>query len=513
MAAFLLSNITGLIREVLVARAFGTGMDIDAFNAALNVSNIVFYLMAGGALASAFLPIYTDFLTRGDRQGADDLAGAVASWVGLLMASVSLLAYAFAPPLVQHVVAPGFAPAEQALAVRLLRILLLSPTIFGLSGLLMGILNAHQHFLLPALAPSLYWLGIILGVLFLVPHMGINGLAWGAVWGALMHLVVQLPGLRSIHPKYRFSLGLSNPAVGEVVRLIGPRLIGQASVQINVLVNTILASGQPEGSLTALAKAWMVMTVPEVVIAQAIGIAALPTFAAQASQGELGHLRASLAETMRGMLFLSLPASLGLILLAKPLVTVLFQRGDFTAHSTDLVSWALIFYSAGLVSHSMIEVLSRAFYAVHDTLTPVLNSLASMSLNVVFSLGLSALFRSWGAMPHGGLALANSLATTLEMIVLAVIISKRLGSPLDRATRASFARSAVSTGGMALVLMAWARLTLGASPWITGLVGVLVGLVAFWLLALLLGSPEARSLPALLRRWVRPASAREAPPV
>ena len=509
MAAFLLSNVTGLIREVLVSRAFGTGSEIDAFNAALNVSNIVFYLMAGGALASAFLPTYADFLTRGDRRGADELASAVGSWVGLLLLGVSLIAFVFAPPLVERVIAPGFGPEQQVITVALLRILLLSPTIFGLSGLVMGILNAHQHFLLPALAPSLYWLGIILGVLFLAPRMGIYGLAWGAVLGALLHLMIQLPGLRGIHPNYRLSLGRANPAVREVVRLMAPRLIGQASVQVNVLVNTILASAQPEGSLTSLAKAWMVMTVPEVVIAQAIGIAALPTFAAQASQGELGQLRASLADTLRGMFFLSLPASLGLILLAKPLVTILFQRGDFTAHSTDLVSWALIFYSAGLVSHSMVEVLSRAFYAIHDTLTPVLTSLAAMSLNVVFSLGFSFLFTRWEWMPHGGLALANSLATTLEMLALTVIIARRLGSPLDRGTRASFARSALSALGMALALTAWAWLTPGLSPWIIGPGGVVVGFAGFWVLALLLRSPEARSLPALLRHWTRPVPVRE----
>jgi putative peptidoglycan lipid II flippase len=510
MAAFLLSNITGLIREVLVSRAFGTGSDIDAFNAALNVSNIVFYLMAGGALASAFLPVYTDFLTREDRRGADELASAVGSWVGLLLLGVSLLAFAFAPPLVEKVIAPGFSPQQQLLTVRLLRLLLISPTIFGLSGLVMGILNAHQHFLLPALAPSLYWLGIIFGVLFFAPHQGIEGLAWGAVLGALLHLLIQLPGLRGLRPRYRLSLGLTNPAVREVVRLMGPRLIGQASVQVNVLVNTILASAQPEGSLTSLAKAWMVMTVPEVVIAQAIGIAALPTFAAQASQGELGQLRSSLAETLRGMFFLSLPASLGLILLAKPLVTVLFQRGDFTAHSTDLVSWALIFYSAGLVSHSMVEVLSRAFYAVHDTLTPVLTSLAAMSLNVIFSLSFSFLFTRWQWMPHGGLALANSVATTLEMTALIVIISRRLGTPLNRTAWGSFGRSAAAALGMGLALAAWERLTTGAGPWVTGLGGVPLGLTGFWLLALLLGSTEARSLPAVLRRWKKPSPVQEA---
>jgi putative peptidoglycan lipid II flippase len=291
---------------------------------------------------------------------------------------------------------------------------------------------------------------------------------------------------------------------------MAPRLIGQASVQVNVLVNTILASAQPEGSLTSLAKAWMVMTVPEVVIAQAIGIAALPIFAAQASQGELGQLRASLADTLRGVFFLSLPASLGLILLAKPLVTILFQRGDFTSHSTDLVSWALIFYSAGLVSHSMVEVLSRAFYAIHDTLTPVLTSLAAMSLNVVFSLAFSFLFTRWEWMPHGGLALANSLATTLEMLALTAIIARRLGSPLDRGTRASFTRSTLSALGMSLALTAWAWLTPGMSTWIIGPGGVLVGFAGFWLLALLLRSPEARSLPALLRRWTKPVPVQEA---
>src|SRR3990172_2954298 len=322
MAAFVLSNLIGLVRQILITRAFGADAALDAFYAAARLPEILFSLVAGGALASAFIPTFTGFLENKKTADAWQLASALANLLTLALIGISALAWLFAPQLVSYGLVPEFDAAQQALTVSLLRIQLLTPILFGISGLLMGILNAHQSFLLPALAPSMYWLGMIFGVLFFVPAMGIHGLAWGAVLGAGLHLGVQLPGLFKLQPRYQTLLGLQLPSVRQVGRLMAPRLLGAAAVQINFLVNTVIASGMSAGSLSAIVVAFQVMTMPQIVIAQAIAIAALPTFSAQAAGGRMSELRLSLAVTLRGIVLLSLPASVGLILLREPLVAL-----------------------------------------------------------------------------------------------------------------------------------------------------------------------------------------------
>ena len=365
----------------MVSREFGTQDVIDAYNAASTFPDILFSLIAGGALASAFVPTITGFLAKEERRNAWFLTSAIANIIFLVLSGFCLVSALFAPWIVSHILAPQFNLQQQALTTQLLRILLIAPTIFGLSGLLMGVLNAHQVFLWPALAPSMYWLGMIFGVLFLSPSMGIYGLAWGAVLGACLHLVIQIPSLLHLPERRYFpNLGLHFPAVHEVGRLMAPRLLGVAAVQINFLVNTILATGQPVGSLTSIKYAWAIMTMPQVVIAQAIAIAALPTFSAQIAHGKTSDMRSSLAATLRGILLLSLPASVGLVLLRVPIISMLFERGEFDAQSTQLVAWALLWYGVGLLGHSIVEILSRAFYALHNTLTPVLVGVAAMSL-------------------------------------------------------------------------------------------------------------------------------------
>jgi len=500
MAGFVLSNVTGLAKWVLVSQTFGTSAELDAFNAANRLPEILFNLMAGGALASAFVPTFTEFLTRRDQQGAWQLASAIANLVFLALSLAAAVAWLAAPWLVPNVLAPGFSPTETILTVSLLRILLLSAVVFGLSGLLMGILNAHQHFLLPALAPTMLWLGWIVGVLGFVPRWGVHGLAWGVVLGAGLHLGVQLPALRGRQASYRPILGLRDSTVRRVGALMAPRLIGVAVVQLNFLVNTILASGMREGSLAAIGYSFFIMMMPQVVIAQAIAIAALPTFSAQAARGAFGDMRASLAATLRAMVYLSLPASLGLILLRQPIVTMLFQRGAFELESTNMVSWALLWYATGLVGHGLVEITSRAFYALKDTRTPVILGSLAMTLNVVLSLGLADLFESWGLMPHGALALANSAATAIEAVGLLILMRRRLsGLAFDRIRRGLLATVAGSAS-MSAALMVWLGSFPNASAWILGLGGVLLGGAIYWLVTLALGAPEARQVPRLLRR-------------
>lgn len=503
MLAFALSNLIGLMRQILISRAFGTDSAIDAFYAASTYPDLIFSLVAGGALSSAFIPTFTGFLAKEDRASAWKLASSITNLILLVLSGLSIASAWLAPQIMRYILAPDFSASQQVLAASLLRILLIAPAIFGVSGLLMGILNAHQRFLLPALAPSMYWLGMIFGLLFFVPSMGIFGLAWGAVFGAVLHLAVQIPDLLKLPSRlYLPRLGLDDPAVREVGRLMLPRLLGVAVIQLNFVVNTIIASGLAEGSLAAIKYAWQVMTMPQVVIAQAIAIAALPTFSAQAARGAPGEMRSSLAATLRGVLFLSLPASLGLILLRQPLIALLFQRGTFDAHSTDLVAWALLWYAAGLIGHNVVEILSRAFYALHDTKTPVFVGAAAMTLNVIFSFGFSALFSKVGWMPHGGLALANSFATALEMAALFILMRRRLKGLDGVNVWRGFAQAALGTLGMSLILVIWSRAE--GSVWIAGLGGVALGGTVYGLAMWALKVPELTAvINGLARRLKR----------
>ncbi len=504
MLAFVLSNIVGLIRQILVSRAFGTNQSLDAFYAAATFPDLLFNLLAGGALGSAFIPTFTGFLAKNERTDAWRLASAVTNLVILALSLVSGLAALFAPALVRHVIfifKPELDPALQTLTVDLLRIILIAPTIFGVSGLLMGILNTHQKFWMPALAPVFNWIGWILGIFILVPRMGIQGLAWGYVLGAILHLCVQVPGLLRLEGRrYDLSFGLGNPAVREVGRLMAPRLLGVAAVQINFVINAMIASGQGEGSLSAINVARMVMTMPLFVIAQAIATAALPTFSAQVARGERDEMRSSLAATLRGVLLLSIPASIGLILLRQPVTAMLFERGQFESRSTEMVAWALLWYTAGLVGHAVVEILSRAFYALHDTKTPVSVGMAAMGLNAAFSFAFAAIFASAGWMPHGGLALANSLATALEAVILFIFMRRRLNGIDGPQIARGVARYGLAALGMAITIVIWMQVAANLNPWLLGLGGVALGGVTYAISLVLLKTPEIQMLIGLVRR-------------
>ncbi len=501
MAAFLLSNLTGLFRQILIADAFGTSRELDAFAAAARFPDLLFNLVAGGALASAFVPTLAGLVAREERAGAWRLVSGTINLVALTLVAVSALSAVFAPQVVR-VIASGLAPEERPLAEALLRILLISPAIFGVSGLLMGVLNVHQNFLLPALAPTCYWLGMIFGLLAWTPTLGIFGLAWGAVLGSALHLAVQLPGLRGLpQARFTFTLGLGNPHVREVALLMGPRLVGVAAVQLNFVVSTSLAT-YLVGGASALDYAWRLFTMPQVIIAQAISIAALPTFSALAARGEVSALRASLADTVRLILFLALPATVGLLVLSTPVVALLFERGRFTDVSTALVTNALVFFTLGLVSHSVVEIVSRSYYALKDTWTPVWVGASAMALNTALNFPLAAWFTTFNA-PHAGLALANTLATTLEMFALVWLLRRRLNGLDFARVWPGLWRTGLATLGMGVVLVGWLWLLEGQPAWLISLGGVGLGGLVFGLLAVVWRTPEARLLSELVRQRVR----------
>jgi putative peptidoglycan lipid II flippase len=510
MAGFILSRLLGLIRDAVIAAVFGGGQLADVYFTASRPPETIFFVVAGGALASAFIPTFVGYLAAEKHDEAWRLASSITNLISLILIVISALGAIFAKQVVAIILAPSFDPQQTALTADMMRIMLLSPTIFGISGLLMGILNAHQRFLMPALAPALYNVGIIFGAVVLSPSMGIYGLAWGTVIGAALHLAIQLPALFQLHPQYRLSIDLKNPGVWEVARLMGPRVLGLAIVQINFWVELILASGMVEGSISALRRAFFVMLLPQGVIAQSVAIAVFPTFSSQAAKGDREGLQHTLGQVLRAVLFLSIPATVGLIVLRLPIVRLILERGEFNPTDSQATAWALLFYALGLVSHSLVEIVTRAFYALHDTRTPVIVGGGAMILNIIFSLALIQVMGIPGSLergPFAGLALANTLATTFEGLALLALIRPRVGGLEGRKTASSVLKAGLASVAMGLLLWALMPLVdqLGLAIGTIGLIAM--GGALFWGIAWLLGSEEARMFTNLIVGRFRPKRA------
>lgn len=503
MAAYILVSVVNVLRNVIILRTFGAGLEMDAFTAANRVADTLFNIIAGGALASAFVPTFTGLLTQNEKKAAWKLASAIINWVLIIAAGLSLLAAAFAPQIVRYVLAPGFVENAQQfqLTVQLMYVTLISVAIFALSGLVMGILNAHQSFLFPALAPAFYSIGQIFGVLFLAPVMGIFGLAWGVVIGAGLHLLIQLPKLVRLNGKYSLELGVKDHYVHEVGLLMLPRLVGVSIVQINFWVNINLASRYMEGSATGVQYGFALMLLPLNFIAQAIATASLPTFSEQYALGKMEEMRQSFSSAMRSILLLSIPASVGLIVLRYPIIRFLYENGvNFTAQSTELVAWALLWYAVGLVGHSVLEIVVRAFYAQHDTKTPVMVGAASMGLNILLSISLAAVFDRVGWMPHGGLALANSIATAIEVSVLLWLLRKRLHGIGGLKILALTWRSLIAVVLMGAGVIGFLSITNGLPDLFRLLGGLVLGVMIYGGMVFFLKIKELETIWTLVKR-------------
>ena len=423
-AAFGLAAAAGLLRNIILGRQFGIGADLDAYYAAFKLPDLLFSIVAGGALATAFIPVFAGFLAADDRAGAWRLASAVTNLVVLVVTALAVVAGLAAPWLVGRVIAPGFAPAAQAETAAVMRILLVSTVIFGVSAVQGSVLHSFKHFLLPALAPVVYPLGIVAGALWLGPLWGTRGLAVGAVIGALLHLAIKFPALLHYGFHWRPVLDLRTPAMRHVLWLLGPRLLDLGVFHVTLIMMTNLASRLGTGSVSALEWGWDAMQLPETLIGTAFGLVAFPTLAELAARGDLAGLRRTLSQSLRVVVALTVPAAVGLIVLGRPLLQLLYQRGAFDASSTEAVYVALRFYALGLVGHASLELVARAFFARQDTLTPLLLATASALVNIVLGLLLM------GPLGFGGLALANSIAVTAEVLALSFVLRRRLTSAL-----------------------------------------------------------------------------------
>lgn len=452
--AVLLSRIVGLVREMVTQTYLGTDtVAANAYAVANRFPEAIFFIIAGGAIGSAFIPTFAAYFAQDDEAGGWRLFSAVLNLMTVIVTVIAAITAVFAPAFVSFFFRDQIARAPTLLpeAVLLMRIMLISPIIFGVSGVIMGALNARQHFLLPALAPTIYNLGIIAGAIVIEPPQ--LGLVIGTVLGALGHLLIQVPGLRMKSARYTAVFTLRDPGIQKVLRLMAPRVLGLSFSQINNFIILFLtgSSTLAFGSLPALNVAFRVMIMPQGVLGQALGIAAFPSLSTLAAKGAYDDMREIITDSLRVVLFLGLPVTVLFMLLREPIITVLFERGLFDAESTRFAAWALLFYAVGLIPLTALEVIARSFYSLSDTLTPVLAG----GFQILLMAGLSywfsqSLFPALGWLPLGGLALGFSLSNVLEVLLLLWLLRRKLRylhgrSLLDGAWRMALAGTVMAT--------------------------------------------------------------------
>lgn len=504
---FIGSRVLGLLRSVAIADGFGTDPELGAYWVAFRLPDLVFQLLAGATLSAAFIPVFSRIAIHQGHERSWLLASRVLNLISGATVVVTVVAFIFAPLLVP-LLAPGLGEASgreaelESLAVELTRLMLLSPIMFGISGMLTGILNARQHFIAPAIAPMIYNASIIFGAIVLTKPFGLHGLAWGVVIGSVGHLLVQIPALRSVGMHWSFSINLKSVAVLEVLKLMGPRVIGLGASQINFLVLIFFASLVSDAAISGVNYAFLIMMMPVGVAGMSVATAAFPTFSLQAAAGRRDILRETVWRWLRATLFLAVPASAGLIVLAEPGVRLLFERGAFDNESTQLVSGALVIFCVGVFGHAGIEILSRGFYALEDTRTPVQVAVAAMLLNLTLA------FLLVGPLELRGLAVAASVTAIFEFLTLIVLLKKRLGGFDPEGLSAFSVRlilvTAMMTGAMVLMRVLLIATEVGfesaGGALLTVIVTGLVGLGTFIAVSLLLLREEYRRTLSALHR-------------
>lgn len=411
----LLSRLLGFLRDMVIANFFGAGMAADAFFVAFRIPNLWRRLIGEGSLTISFIPVYTEYLDQKTEEEAQEVVHIAFTLVVITLLIITILGILLSPILIQ-IIAPGFIkiPEKFQLTVRLNQIIFPYLFFMGLFALSMGILNSRRHFFAPAFAPIFLNLSIILSVFLFYPilKVPVMTLAIGVLAGGVFQFLFQIPFLRKRGIGIKFNCNFRHPAIKRIGTLMIPGLIGTAVYQLNVFIDTIFASFLPSGSVTYLFFADRLMEFPLGIFAIAIGMASLPSLSGLASQGKREELKETISFTFRLVSFISIPAMMGLIALKTPIINLLFQRGLFDFPATEKTAFALFFYSVGLWAIAGSRTLSPAFYSLQDAWTPLKIALICLGANVIFN-GILIF-----PLKHGGLALATSLASTLNLILL-----------------------------------------------------------------------------------------------
>ena len=502
-AATIISRIMGMVRDMVVSRLFGAGFATDAFFAAFQIPNMLRRFFAEGALTSAFVPTFSECYSKKGMAEAREVANVCFTLLTIVMAGVTLLGILFSPQIV-HCMFPGFRefPSKMELTVYLNR--LMFPYIFCISlvALCMGILNTVRHFFTPAISTvflniAMIFCALLLHDRFQVP---ITALAIGVLVGGVLQLLLQLPVLSRKGFAFRPSLAFGHPAVRRIALLMGPSVFGVGVYYLNITVGNILASLLPQGSVSYLYYAQRLFEFPQGIFTVSVAQAVLPSLSRQAAEGDMAALKESLAFGLRLTLFVTLPATVGLVACATPIFSLLFMGGEFDFAKARNCAQALAAYSAGLSLVALVRVLVPAFYALKDTRTPVVTAFVAFLLNVLFSLLLM------GPLKHGGLALASSLSALANFSLLALLLRRKIGPFGGRKITAAGLKALAASLPMGIAvwwLMGLADWSIhGQKLFDAGLMGgtIVAGAGLFLLLARMLKSGEAVELLGLVQR-------------
>lgn len=454
--AVMTSRILGVIRDQVMAGLFGTGMAHDAFNIAMRVPSLVRDLFAEGAMSAAFVPTFTRYWKTEGQAAAWRLGNLVLNGLLVVTTVLVIAGMVFAEPLLS-LLPDEFSGSDGrdrlSLTVDLTRIVLPFLTLVAVAVAMGGMLNSLRRFFVPALSPAIYNVGMLLSAIALIPvcrHFGwdpIYAIAIGTLVGGLGQILVQVPLLHREGFRYRPIVSFTDPGMREILLLMVPATLGLAASQVNIIVNTALAVGEGEGAVTALMLAFRLMYLPIGLFGVSVATAALPEIARQVNAGEFDRVRQTISSSLRMMLMMSVPATVGLMVLAGPIVEFIFQRGAFDATSTEMTAMALLAYAPGLIGYSAVKIASPTFYAMKEARTPVLISVATIVLN----LGLNLWLVRWYSFQ--GLAMGTAIAALFNATCLFFVLSRRIDGIDGR-------RIAIATGKILL-----ASLAMGAAAW------------------------------------------------
>src|SRR3984893_14704159 len=499
LVAYGLSRVLGAVRELVIANIFGTNHQIDDYRVAFGVPDLLFNLLLAGAISSAFIPVLSEHLAKGEHQRAREIAERVLNASVLILTAGAAVLFIVAP-LYVSLIAFGYTAHDHEVIVGLTRILLLQPIFLGAGGMVIGILTAYQRFFAQALAPLFYNGAIIVAAAFFAPTYGVTALAVGVVAGAMLHVGVQLPALWRTGWRPTSALGLNDPGVRKVGRLMFPIALGLAAAQVNGFVDTILGTSLPHGRVAALRYADTMAQLPLCTFSQALAFVLFPFLARDAALGAIESIRHRTAVALRLNIFVLVPASVGLALLGIPITAALFERGQFGAGSVRETAFALTFFSLGLAGQAATALLVRVFYALQDVMTPLRISLVVIGVNLATNIVLVHL------LALGGLAVGPSIAATLKAIPLGRPRRGRLGGLECRQILNPARRAVIGVVPMAVVVAGVAYLITGGSvqgglrPLVATLAAIVLAVLTYFGVEVLLRSEETGVLLSVIRR-------------
>lgn len=429
----LLSNILGLYRERLIAGHFGAGSMTDAFYASFMLPNLIFSLLILGALSSAFIPVFVEKLSRNKQEEAQHIANSFLNFITLAALAFAVVLFILAPKLVplmfsgffHRATTPGFNIYQ--VTVNLTRIMMISPVLFTISGVFGGILNSYKRFVAYSMAPLIYNISIILSVIFLTPHFGtpIYGIAVGVVAGAFFSVLIQIPSVLSTGFRWKLELDFRKGEIARIIKLMLPRTLALGANSINLYIDTFVASFFV-GGITVLNFANDVQTAPTVIFGIAIATAIFPVLSEAASKGDMKDFMTNFSWSARRILFFTIPATVGIIVLRAQIIRLVFGIGNFSWDNTYWTTKALLFFALGLVAQGLIPLLLKAFYSIQDTRTPLYIALFTMVLNAILSFTLP--FIAPLGLGIAGIALAFSIAGTVNAILLFFWLHGKIGA-------------------------------------------------------------------------------------